>query len=114
MTRGRRLWRVLGIGALLYLLYTFAVQVIAGVFSTIAMIAYFAILLASSFEAVVLGMIVLTVLMMVGSYVATFLLAPFLSAGFVALYADGRMRHEAWDVELTRRAREAWDADGVR
>ena len=114
LTRGRRLWRVLGIGALLYLLYTFAVQVIAGVFSTIAMIAYFAILLASSFEAVVLGMIVLTVLMMVGSYVATFLLAPFLSAGFVALYADGRMRHEAWDVELTRRAREAWDADGVR
>lgn len=109
MTRGRRLWRVLGIGLLLSLLYMVAVQVIAGVVSTVAVIAYVAILLISGFEALLLGMIVLTVLTMLGSYVATFLLAPFLSAGFVAIYADGRMRHEAWDVELIRRARESWD-----
>ena len=109
MTRGRRLWRVLGIGLLLYLLYMVAVQVIAGVFGTVAVIVYIGILLISGFEALLLGMIVLTVLTMLGSYVATFLLAPFLSAGFVAIYADGRMRHEAWDVELIRRARESWD-----
>lgn len=109
MTRGRRLWRVLGIGLLLSLLYMVAVQVIAGVVSTVAVIAYVAILLISGFEALLLGMIVLTVLTMLGSYVATVLLAPFLSAGFVAIYADGRMRHEAWDVELIRRARESWD-----
>ena len=109
MTRGRRLWRVLGIGLLLYLLYMVAVQVIAGVFGTVAVIFYIGILLISGFEALLLGMIVLTVLTMLGSYVATFLLAPFLSAGFVAVYADGRMRHEAWDVELIRRARESWD-----
>ncbi|WP_394215816.1 glycerophosphoryl diester phosphodiesterase membrane domain-containing protein [Brachybacterium vulturis] len=114
LTRGGRLWRVFGTALLLYLLYMFAVQVIAGVFGTVAVIAYLAILLASSFEAIVLGMIVLTILSMAGSYAATFLLAPFLSAGVVAIYADARMRHEAWDVELLRRAREAWDADGLR
>lgn len=108
LTRGRRLWRVLGTAVLLYLLYTIAVQVIAGVFGAVAFVVYLAILLASSFEAIVLGMIALTILSMVGSYAATVLLAPFLSAGFVAVYADSRMRHEAWDVELTRQAREAW------
>lgn len=114
LTRGRRLWRVLGTSLLLYLLYTVAVQIIAGVFSTIATILYLAILLATSFEGFVLAMVLMTILMMVGSYAATFLLAPFLSAGFVSIYADARMRHEAWDVELTRQAREAWAADGVR
>ena len=114
MTRGRRLWRVLGTTILLYLLYMIAVQIIVGVFSTIAMIAYLAILLISSFEALLLGMTVLTILSMVGSYAATFLLAPFLSAGYVAVYADNRMRHEAWDVELTRRAREHWNGAGIR
>lgn len=114
MTRGRRLWRVLGTTLLLYLLYMIAVQIIVGVFSTIAMIAYFAILLISAFEAMLLGMTVLTILTMAGSYAATFLLAPFLSAGYVAVYADNRMRHEAWDVELTRRAREHWDGTGIR
>ncbi|WP_345076327.1 glycerophosphoryl diester phosphodiesterase membrane domain-containing protein [Brachybacterium paraconglomeratum] len=114
MTSGRRLWRVLGTTILLYLLYTIAVQVIVGVFSTIAMILYVAILLISSFEALLLGMAVLTIISMVGSYAATFLLAPFLSAGYVAVYADNRMRHEAWDVELTRRAREHWDGVRVR
>ncbi|ASK64918.1 glycerophosphodiester phosphodiesterase [Brachybacterium avium] len=114
LTRGRRLWRVLGTAVLLYLIYTFAVQLIASVFGIVAFIVYLVILLASALEGIVLGMIALTVISMVGSYVATFLLAPFLSAGFVAIYADSRMRHEAWDVELLRRAREAWDGDGVR
>jgi membrane-anchored glycerophosphoryl diester phosphodiesterase (GDPDase) len=114
LTRGRRMWRVLGIALLLYLLYTVATQVISGVTGTIAGIAYFAILLVSSFEAIVLGVAVLTILSMLGAYIASFLLAPFLSAGYTALYADVRMRDEAWDVELTRRAREAWAADGAR
>lgn len=114
LTRGRRLWRVLGIAVLLYLIYTFAVQLIAGVFGMVAFIVYLAILLASAFEGIVLGMIALTVITMIGSYAATFLLAPFLSAGFVAIYADSRMRHEAWDVELLRQAREAWGGDGLR
>lgn len=114
LTRGRRLWRVLGTAVLLYLIYSFAVQLIAGVFGTVAFVVYLVILLASAFEGIVLGMIALTVITMVGSYAATFLLAPFLSAGFVAIYADSRMRHEAWDVELLRQAREAWGGDGVR
>lgn len=114
LTRGRRLWRVLGIALLLYLIYYFAVQIIAGVFGMIAFIVYLVILLASSLQAIVVGMIALTIISMMGSYAATFLLAPFFSAGFVALYADVRMRQEAWDVELLRRAREAWDGDGVR
>lgn len=114
LTRGRRLWRVLGTAVLLYLLYYVAVQVIAGVFGFIAFIAYLVILLGSSFEGIVLGMIVLSIISMAGSYAASVLLAPFLSAGFVAVYADNRMRHEAWDVELLRQAREAWDGDGAR
>lgn len=114
LTRGRRFWRVLGIAVLLYALYMVVVQVISGVIATIAGIAYVAILLVSSFEAVVLGVAVMTILAMLGSYLATFLLAPFLCSGIAALYADVRMRDEAWDVELTRRAREAWAADGTR
>lgn len=114
LTRGRRLWRVLGTSALLYLIYYFAAQIIAGVFGTIAFLAYLAILLASSMQALVLGMMVLTVLTMMGSYAATVLLAPFLSAGIVAIYADSRIRHEAWDVELLRESRESWDQGGAR
>lgn len=114
MTRGRRLWRVLGTSLLVYVLYSVAANVVTGVFSTLATILYFVILLASGMEAIVLGMAVMTILMMLGSYAATVLLAPFLSAGFVAIYADQRMRHEAWDVELTRRSRESWAADGAR
>lgn len=87
---------------------------VSGVFSMVAGIAYFAILLVSAGEAVVLGVALLTILSMLGTYLATFLLAPFLSAGYTALYADVRMRDEAWDVELTRRARDAWAADGAR
>ena len=52
-----------------------------------------------------LAMGVMTVIMMLGTYIATFLLAPFLCAGYAAIYADNRMRHEAWDVELNRQAR---------
>ena len=48
LTRGRRLWRVLGIAVLLYLIYTVAAQVVAGVFGTVAFFVYLAILLASS------------------------------------------------------------------
>ncbi len=112
LTAGRRLWRVLGVGVLLYLLYMVAVQVIAGVFGTVATVLYIAILLASAGEAIVLGVAVLTIITMVGSFAASVVLAPFLSAGYVAVYADGRMRHEAWDVELTRRARTSWNPDG--
>ncbi|GAA1489923.1 glycerophosphodiester phosphodiesterase [Brachybacterium sacelli] len=112
MTAGRRLWRVLGISVLLYVIYSFATQVVSGVFVFVAGVAYFVILLASSMQAMVLGIMVLTVITMLGTYLATVLLAPFLSAGFAAVYADNRMRHEAWDVELTRQARENWDAEG--
>ncbi|WP_193105301.1 glycerophosphodiester phosphodiesterase [Brachybacterium sp. FME24] len=114
MTRGRKLWRVLGVGLVLFLAYIGGTQVITGVFGTVAFIAYLVILLASSMQALVLGMTVLTILSMVGSYLATVMLSPFLSAGFAALYADNRMRHEAWDIELTRQARENWTTDGVR
>lgn len=113
LTRGGRLWRVLGTGVLLYVLYMIASQVIAGVFGTVAMIVYMVILLAGSFETLLLGVMVMTVISMLGSYAAVVLLAPFLSAGIVAIYSDARMRHEAWDIELTRRARDAWDGAGA-
>lgn len=112
MTAGRRLWRVLGIGVLLYVLYMIATQTIAGVFGVVATVVYIAILLASQMQALAVGVALMTVIMMLGSYIASFLLAPFLSAGLVAVYADNRMRHEAWDVELNRRARAAHDTAG--
>lgn len=110
LTAGRRMWRVLGLGVLLAVLYYVAVQVLSGVFGVVGVVAYVAILLLSNLEAIVLGVIVLTVLSMIGAYVATFLLAPYLSAGTAAIYADNRMRHEAWDIELNRRARDSWNA----
>lgn len=112
MTAGRKLWRVLGLVLLLVLIFYFAQQVVAGVFGVLAFILYMAILLASSLEALVVAMGVMTVVMMLGTYIATFLLAPFLCAGYAAIYADNRMRHEAWDVELTRQARAGRDLDG--
>lgn len=114
LTRGRRLWRVLGMGLLLYVLYSVAIQAVAGVFSTVAVVVYVAILLATSGQAVIVGMIVLTVLTLLGSFVAYVMLSPFLCAGFAAVYADNRMRHEAWDIELTRRARENWSTGGAQ
>lgn len=110
LTKGRRMWRVLGVGLLLALLYNIAVQMLGGVFGLVGTVAYVAILLLSNLEAIVLGVLVLTVLSMLGAYIATFLLAPFLSAGTATIYADTRMRHEAWDIELNRRARENRDA----
>ena len=109
MTAGRRLWRVLGLALLVMVLYTVATQTVAGVVGFIAGIIYVVILLASMFEAIVLAVAVMTVLAMLGSYIATFLLAPFLCAGYAAIYADHRMRHEAWDVELNRQARQSHD-----
>lgn len=109
MTAGRRLWRVLGQVLLVMVLYTLATQTLAGVVGFIAGIIYVVILLASMFEAIVLAVAVMTVLAMLGSFIATFLLAPFLCAGYAAIYADHRMRHEAWDVELNRQARQNHD-----
>ncbi|RCS64393.1 glycerophosphodiester phosphodiesterase [Brachybacterium sp. JB7] len=114
MTAGRKLWRVLGVGVLLYVCYTLGTQVISGVFSVVAMIVYVAILLASSMQGLVLGLVLMTIIMMIGSYLATVLLAPFLSAGFAAVYADNRMRHEAWDIDLMRSSRENWSTDSTR
>lgn len=106
LTAGSRLWRVLGIGVLLVVLYSIASQVVAGIFGTVGTVVYVVILLVSQMEALVLGMAVLMVLTLLGAYVATFLLAPFSAAGVAALYADHRMRHEAYDIELSRRRRE--------
>ena len=105
------MWRVLGLGVLLSVLYYFAVQMLSGVFSVVGTVAYVAILLATNMEGIVLGVVVLTVVMMLGAYIATFLLAPYLSSGTAAIYADNRMRHEAWDIELNRRARDNWNAE---
>lgn len=114
LTRGRNLWRILGIALLLMVIVSFAVQIIAGVLGTVAVVAYLAILLATNGTALVLGIAVLTILSMLGSFLATVLIAPFQSAAIAALYADSRMRQEAWDVELTRAARESWDPQGAR
>ena len=114
LTRGRRSLRVLGIGVLVYLLYLAAQQALAGVLGTIAAIVYFAILLATDFAAIVPAMIIMMVISMLGAYLAIILTAPFLSAGITALYADARMRHEAWDVELHAIAAEAsWEGSAA-
>ncbi|UYG15710.1 glycerophosphodiester phosphodiesterase [Brachybacterium huguangmaarense] len=110
LTRGRRRWRVLGVGALLVLLVYVLTQVLASAFGIVAVVAYVAILLAGGPGLVVLAMAVLLVLTMLGAYVASVLSEPFRSAGMAALYADQRMRWESWDVELTRRSRDARDA----
>lgn len=106
LTRGRRLWRVLGISLLLSLLAYVAIQVVSGMISVIGMVAYAIILVASGFSQITLAAGVLLVSTMLAAYVATVLVQPFLSAGQTTLYADQRMRHEAWDLELDRRARE--------
>jgi MFS family permease len=104
LTRGKRLWRVLGSMLLLMLLYTVAEQVLAGVFGMVGTVAYVIILLATDTEQVVLGMAVLLLLTMLGTYVASVALAPFLAAGSTCLYLDARMRHEAFDITLRARS----------
>lgn len=107
LTAGRRLWRIAGIYLLLVVIAGFAVQIVSGVFGMIGTVAYIAILVVSGFQQIVLALAVLTIFSMLGGFVATVLLAPFQSAGTAALYADARMCHEAWDIELTERARAA-------
>lgn len=109
LTRGRRVWRPLGIAVLLTVAYTLAQQAIAGVFGTIGTILYMIILLATQMAAIVPGMILLMVVAMLGTYAASVVAVPFWAAGLTALYADLRMRHESWDITL-RRAQH--DADG--
>lgn len=106
LTAGRRLWRVLGIALLLTLAAGVASQVVSGVFGTVGFVIYFGILLASSMQAMVAALLIMTVITMIGAYIATVIISPFMAAGTAALYADARIRHEAWDVELGRRARE--------
>lgn len=109
LTRGRRLWRALGIAVLLTVSYTLVQQVIAGVFGTVGTIVYVIILLATQMTGLVPGMILLMVVTMLGSYAASVVVVPFWASGLTALYADLRMRHESWDIAL-RRAQQ--DADG--
>ncbi|UQN30077.1 glycerophosphodiester phosphodiesterase [Brachybacterium kimchii] len=109
LTRGRRLWRALGIAVLLTVSYTLVQQVIAGVFGTVGTIVYVIILLATQMSGLVPGMILLMVVTMLGSYAASVVVVPFWASGLTALYADLRMRHESWDIAL-RRAQQ--DADG--
>lgn len=111
LTRGRRQWRVLGITLLLMLLASVAMQMVAGVFSVVAMVVYLAILIATQFQQLMLAIGVMLVLSMLGSFVASTLVQPFISAGTTVLYADERMRQEGWDVELSRQARESRGGD---
>lgn len=111
LTRGRRLWRVLGTSLLLALIQYFATQFLAGALSTVGMIVYFAILLATGGEAFAAAMVVLLVSTMFAAFVSSALLAPFSACGHAALYTDTRMRHEAWDVTLTAAARDGSHAD---
>lgn len=107
LTRGRRLWRVLGISVLLSLLASMVAQVISGFTGVIGVVAYVGILLASQMSQLMLGVGVLLVITMLGAFLASMIAQPFLSSGVTALYADQRMRHEAWDVELARASRSA-------
>ncbi|MGP9693859.1 glycerophosphoryl diester phosphodiesterase membrane domain-containing protein [Brachybacterium sp. AOP25-B2-12] len=106
LTRGRRVWRVLGIWLLLGLIAGGVAQVVSGTLSTVGMVAYFAVLVTSNFTQLTLAMAILLISSMIAGYLATVLIQPFSAAGVTTLYADERMRHEAWDIELDRAARE--------
>jgi hypothetical protein len=107
LTRGRRLWRILGSMLLLMVLYTLAQQVLAGVFGMIGTVVYAVILVASDLALFVPAMAVLLLMTMLGTYVASVALTPFLAAGTTCLYLDARMRHEAFDITLRARAANA-------
>src|SRR5699024_5506606 len=84
MPAGRRWWRVRGLRLLRVLIFYFAQRIVAVVFPLIAFFLYVAVLLASSLEAFVLAMGVMTVLIMLGTDIAPFLLPPFLCPGDAA------------------------------
>jgi hypothetical protein len=117
LTRGRRIWRALGIAVLLNICYGVAQQAVSAVFVTIGTIIYVVVLLATQGGGIVPGMILMMVFSMLGTFAATVLVAPFWAAGLTALYADLRMRHESWDIALRREQFEASGGDaagGVR
>lgn len=111
LTRGRRLWRPLGTALLLAVIAYFASQFLAGALSTVGFVAYFAILLATGGEALVLAASLLLISTMFAAFVASAVLAPFSSSGLAVLYTDARMRHEAWDLTLTATARDGSHAE---
>lgn len=107
LTAGSRQWRVIGIALLISLLSVLAVQVIAGVVGFVGGAGYAVILLSTSGEGILAATLLLSAVTAIGTFLASALLAPFTAAGYATLYADQRMREEAFDVELGRRRRAA-------
>lgn len=106
LTRGRRVWRVVGIALLIGVIEQFVSQSLSTITSLLGGV-LMAILIAAigGSTGFVVGIAVMGVIAVLGSYVAVVLVMPFAAAGITALYADLRMRTEAWDVELAAEAR---------
>lgn len=100
LSRGSATWRLLGIGTLVTLLTTVAVQVISGIFAFIAVPVMLIILLATQGAAMGTATVAVMVLSMLGGYIATVVISPFTQGALAATYADTRMRLEGWDAEL--------------
>lgn len=113
LTRGNRLWRVLGIGLLLNLLVYIATNILQGTLSLLTSIVYVGVLVATNGEHLGIAVTLMLVMSMLGAYICAVLTTPFLVSALAALYADARMRHEGWDVELGRAARAARPAQGT-
>ncbi len=107
LTRGLRVFRILGEYLLLALIAYIATQILSGGFVMIGMVLYIGALLIGGSTMIMVGMGILLIVTMFGGYVATVLITPYMCAGLTAVYADTRMRHEAWDIELIQRARAA-------
>lgn len=110
LTRGRRMWRVLGIVLLIQLLVGAATQIIGGVVGFAATLIYIVVLIATDFQQFALAASIMLVLTMLGTFIASTLVQPFAAAAATVLYADVRMRDEGWDIELTRDAARTHDA----
>ncbi|MBV7412398.1 glycerophosphoryl diester phosphodiesterase membrane domain-containing protein [Dermabacteraceae bacterium TAE3-ERU27] len=106
LTSGRAFWRILGISLLTMIIYSLLQQVLTILPGIVAGIATAILILAFPGHPVMLG-IIMTVMIMLVAFLVVALTQPLLTASYIALFYDTKIRREGYDVQLQRELRES-------
>ncbi|MCS6711013.1 hypothetical protein JSY14_02900 [Brachybacterium sp. EF45031] len=107
LTRGRRFWRPFGELLLVSVLVSVVMQVLASVVMVPLILVVIVAALASGSEDPTGAVLVVTVLSPLLTMLVAAFAQPYMAAAQTVVYADARMRHEAWDLDLARMLRGA-------
>ncbi|MGQ4507509.1 glycerophosphoryl diester phosphodiesterase membrane domain-containing protein [Dermabacteraceae bacterium P13128] len=106
LTSGRAFWRILGISLLTMIIYSLLQQVLTILPSIVAGITAAILVLAFPGHPVMLGIIMTAMIMLVAFFVVA-LTQPLLTASYIALFYDTKIRREGYDVQLQQELHES-------